>query len=283
MKKAVFIGLFLSALIAGVFAQKNDGIFSYKVGDFEVYMLVEARRTGNAGILVGADEALIKRSIPLFGFFHSTNVFLIKAPGRNILVDTGFGRAVFDHMKKLNIEPEKIDVVLLTHMHGDHIGGLAKDGKALFPNAKIYLASRELNYWTRTNVNQGAVAALAPYSGRTETFDPALLNGNLAELIPGITPIASYGHTPGHTAFLLESGGEKLIIAGDFLHVALVQFPNPDISATYDIDGKAAAAARKQIMAYAEENRIPVGGMHVVYPGVGMVEADGEGFRFIPQ
>jgi len=102
------------------------------------------------------------------------------------------------------------------------------------------------------------------------------------ELLPGITAIANYGHTPGHTVFLVENSGAKLIIAGDFLHVALVQFPNPDISATFDMDQSAAAASRRQILDYAARNNIPVGGMHIVYPGIGNVQADGSGYRFIP-
>ncbi|MDR2701199.1 MAG: MBL fold metallo-hydrolase [Spirochaetaceae bacterium] len=282
MNKKIVFGLVLSVMAAGVYADESDGIFSFRVGQFEVYMLVETQREGNAGILIGADGAVLKKYIPSGSFFHSTNTFLIKAPGRNILVDTGFGGAVFDKIKKLGVEAGKIDAVLLTHMHGDHIGGLQKDGKALFPNAKIYLASRELEYWTKTNVNQGAVAALAPYGSRVETFEPGKLGSKLKEILPGISPIAAYGHTPGHTVFLVENSGAKLIIWGDLLHVALVQFPVPEISASYDMDTKAAARIRRQVFDYAAKNKIPGAGMHQVFPGVGTVEKDGKGFRFVP-
>jgi glyoxylase-like metal-dependent hydrolase (beta-lactamase superfamily II) len=115
------------------------------------------------------------------------------------------------------------------------------------------------------------------------TFEPANLGSTLSEVIPGISPFAAYGHTPGHVGFLVANGAAQLLIAGDFLHVALVQFPNPAISATYDVDGQAAGATRRQIMEYAAQNKIPVGGMHMVYPAVGMVEADGAGFKFVPQ
>jgi len=281
MKKEMIFGLLLSAMATGAFTQENDGIFLYKVGSFEVYMLVENQREGNTQVLIGADDALLKRLIPEGGFLSSTNTFLIKAPGRNILIDTGFGQAVFEHMKKLGVEPGEIDVVLITHLHGDHFSGLQKDGKALFPKAKIYLAEPELTYWTKTNANQGAVAALAPYGNQVETFNPPELDGSLRELLPGITPIAAYGHTPGHTIFLLENNGEKLIIWGDLMHVELVQFPNPDISVTYDTNPKAAAVVRWQILNYAAKNKIPIGGMHLVYPGVGTVEAAGSGYKFI--
>jgi len=279
MKRKLALGLIMGIVATGAYADESDGIFTYKVGQMEVSMLVEAQREGNAGILVGADDA-IKRYIPASGFSHSTNVFLVKAPGKTILIDTGFGTTIFEKMKKLGVEPEQIDTLLLTHMHGDHIGGLQKDGKALFPNAKIYLSVKENEYWTVTNVNQGAVAALAPYASRVETFEPGDLNKKLSELLPGISAIAAYGHTPGHTIFLLESGKAKMLIIGDLLHVALVQFPVPEISATYDIDQKLAAETRRQFLAYAAKNKIPVGGMHMVYPATGTVKTSGKGFAF---
>lgn len=282
MKRVLFMGLLFSVMVSGAFASESDGIFNIKVGAFDVYMMVDRENPGNAGILVGADESILKRYIPAEGFKHSTNTFLIKAPGRNILVDTGFGQTVFEKIRKLGVEPEQIDAVLMTHLHGDHIGGLAKDGKALFPNAKIYVSSRERDFFTKTQVNQAVVAALAPYGSRVETFEPTDLFAVRKEILPGISAIAAYGHTPGHTMYLLENGGAKFLIWGDLLHVALVQFPFPDISASYDADQKAAATVRRQTMDYVAKNKIPVGGMHMVYPAVGTVEADGNGYKFVP-
>ena len=282
MKREMALGLLLGAATMGGFASETDGIYTYNVGNFEVSMLVETQRTGNASILIGVDDAFLRRYIPESGFMHSTNTFLIKTPQQNILVDTGFGGAVFEKIKKLGVEPDKIDAVLLTHLHGDHIGGLQKDGNALFPKAKIYVSSRDRDYFTKTQVNEGVVAALAPYGSRVVTFEPGELGARIRDLLPGIKPIAAYGHTPGHTAFLIEDGRGKLLIAGDFLHVALVQFPAPDVSATYDVDPQAAAATRRQLLDYAAKNKIPIGGMHIVYPAVGNVEAAGNGFKFVP-
>jgi glyoxylase-like metal-dependent hydrolase (beta-lactamase superfamily II) len=291
MKRVLFLGLALSMVTAmgcgtskqapQSFTSESDGIFSCKVGKYEVFMLVEAQRDGNAGILVGADEAILERYIPETGFMHSTNVFLIKTPDQNNLIDTAFGGFV-KKKKKLGVEPDQINTVLITHLHGDHFGGLQKDGEAVFPNAKVYLSAKDLDHFTKVQVNEGAVAALAPYGDKVTTFEPADLGSTLSEIVSGISPIAAYGHTPGHTIFLVENGKDKLLITADFLHVALVQFPNPDISATYDMDGQAAAATRRQIMDYAAKNKIPIGGMHMVYPAVGMVEADGTGFKFVP-
>jgi len=287
MKKMIIAGLVFGAVTAngnGITYSESDGIFYYKLGQFEVYMLVESERDGNADIIVGADKALLDRYIPKSGFKHTANAFLVKAAGKNYLFDTGTGAGgvIFDKVKKIGVANDKVDAIFITHLHGDHFGGLQKDGVALYPNAKLYVPAKEHEYYTKTNVNQGAVAALAPYNNRLTIFEPGALGSSLKELLPGITPIANYGHTPGHTVYLLENGGAKLVIAGDYLHVALIQFPNPDLSASYDMDRQAAAASRRQILDYAAKNKIPIGGMHVVYPGIGTVEAEGSGFKFTP-
>ena len=284
MKKGIVFGLLFGAIAASGFAAESDGIFAFRVGQFEVFMLVESERDGNAAIIPAADEAMLKRYIPASGFKHTANAFLIKAPGRNIVVDTGTGagNVIIDKIKQLGVDPAQVDEVLITHLHGDHFGSLQKDGKAVFTKAKICLDAREKDHFTRIAVNQGAVAALAPYGSNVVTFDAAPLGPVYREILPGIRAIAAYGHTPGHVAFLLTSGASRLLIGGDFLHVALVQFPQPDISATYDMDQKAAAASRRQLMDFAAANRIPLAGMHIVYPGIGMVEADGNGYKFAP-
>jgi len=282
MKKIGLLGLIIYAIAANGYA--DDGIYTLKVGQYEVYILVESERDGNTGILVGADEAVLKRYIPAEGFKHTANAVLIKTPKQNILIDTGTGAGgiIVDKVKKLGIQPENVDAVLITHLHGDHFGSLQKDGAAVFSKAKVYLSAKELEHFTKTQVNQGAVAALAPYGSRVTTFEPGELGKKLKEIVPGISPIAAYGHTPGHTLYLIENGKDKLLIIGDLLHIALVQFPVPEISATYDMDQKAAAAVRRQVLDYAAKNKIPVAGMHIVYPGTGSVSVEGSGFKFTP-
>jgi len=284
MKKICFMGLIFYAMAVNGYAGDSDGIYSMKVGQYEVYILVESERDGNTSILVGADEAVLKRYIPAEGFKHTANAVLIKAPKQNILIDTGTGMGgiIVEKIKKLGVQPENIDAVLITHLHGDHFGSLQKDGAAVFSKAKIYLSAKELEYFTKTQVNQGAVAALKPYGTKVTTFEPGELGKKLKELLPGISPIAAYGHTPGHTLYLIENSKDKLLIIGDLLHIALVQFPVPEISATYDMDQKTAATVRRQVLDYAAKNKIPVAGMHIVYPGTGNVSVDGSGFKFSP-
>ncbi|GHV95217.1 MBL fold metallo-hydrolase [Spirochaetia bacterium] len=282
MRFSVLCGILLGAAVIPGFAADGN-IFAYKVGSFEVWTLVENRRAGGIpSTLIGADKAALDRYFPGGTSESETNTFLIRGSGKIILVDTGFGTTLFDSMKALGISPDAVDAVLITHMHGDHIGGLQKDGKALFSKAKVYLAQQERDFWTKTNVNQGAVAALAPYGNRVETFQPGELGARIAELLPGITPIAAFGHTPGHTLFMVESSGQKLLIWGDLMHAEKIQFPRPDISVTYDTDPVTAAASRKKVLEYAAANNIPIAGMHLVYPAIGRVSAEGSGYKLTP-
>jgi glyoxylase-like metal-dependent hydrolase (beta-lactamase superfamily II) len=259
----------------------DENVFRYRLGRLEVYMLVENRGPGRSSILLGAGDDDVRRYLGE-SFQSETNTFLIRGPDRTILVDTGFGTTLFESMKVLGISPAGIDAVLLTHLHGDHIGGLQRDGKPLFPNATVYLAKQERDYWTSSNINRAAKEALAPYGGRVETFVPGELGSALNELLPGVVPVAAYGHTPGHSIFQLESEGQRLLICGDLIHVQGIQFPLPDTSVSYDTDPAAAASIRRRVLEYAASNNIPIAGMHLVYPAIGTVRAQGRGFRFIP-
>jgi glyoxylase-like metal-dependent hydrolase (beta-lactamase superfamily II) len=257
----------------------EEGVFSYKVGRFEVFMLMENQGQGRSSLLIGANARDVEQYLPGGTYQSETNTFFIRTGERNILVDTGFGGAVFDHLKALEVDPAQVDVVLLTHLHGDHIGGLQKGGKPLFPRATVYLAQQEREFWAGS---ANAVAALAPYGDKVVTFRPGELGAALPELLPGITPIAAFGHTPGHTLYQVQSGNERFLIWGDLMHVQGIQFPLPGVSVTYDTDPVAAAAIRIKVLEYAARNRIPIGGMHLVYPAVGTVSPEGGGYRLIP-
>jgi len=257
---------------------EQEGTITHKVGNFEVSMLREVARPGSTEILPAATEAILQRYIPESGFTSVINAFLITTPGMNILVDTGFGGDCLKRMQSLGVALEDVDAVLLTHMHGDHIGGLTREGEAVFTKAKVYIPENDLQYFTKTMASESALAAIAPYGARIETFNPVPLNGSLKELLPGVTPIAAYGHTPGHTALRIESEGERFLIIGDLVHVPLVQFPLPEMFVTYDVDRTAAVAIRRELLSYAALEKMPLGGVHL--DGIGTVQAIGDGFTF---
>jgi glyoxylase-like metal-dependent hydrolase (beta-lactamase superfamily II) len=292
MKSGILCGFLLgAAVVNGFAADENEtdtrgNIFTYRVGRFEVFMLVENRGQGRPSILIGADDAQIRRFFPRGTYQSQVNTFLVRGLGQCILVDTGFGTTLFESMKTLNIDPSDVDAVLLTHMHGDHIGGLQRNGRALFPKAKVYLSQQEKDFWTGAAGGGNAAAALSPYGSRVVTFSPDSLSSlsrqSASELLPGIIPIAAFGHTPGHTLFQVADLGQRLIIAGDLVHVQDIQFPVPGISVTYDTDPAAAASVRGEVLEYAASNSIPIGGMHLRSPAIGTLSSRDGAYLFTP-
>ena len=220
----------------------------------------------------------------------SVNAFLIQAGGKNILVDSGFGTILPGAsqlercLSDIGLTPENIDCVLLTHMHTDHIGGLLKHKKRAFPKAKILVSKPELDYWTNlaekdaANANAALVKILLAEYGQ-DVRPPFALG---AAVLPGVTSIGAAGHTPGHSVFLVDSEGKSLLIIGDLIHAAVLQFPLPDECASYDMDAPAAVKVRKAVLTMAADKGIPVAGMHMPFPAMGQVKVEGKGFVFTP-
>lgn len=219
----------------------------------------------------------------------SITVFLVKSENRYALIDAGFGdaapgdSALMPALASLGVAPEQIEAVLLTHMHTDHIGGLLRGGKRAFPNARIAVSKPELSYWLSgtdpENANARLVSRVMKAYG-TDFSPPFSFKGVIT---PGLTPVDASGHTPGHTAYLFEVEGKKLLIIGDLVHAAALQFPLPDECAVYDIDKDAAAAARKRVLGRAADAGIEIAGMHIPFPGIGKVERKGDGFALVQQ
>ncbi|MDR0541496.1 MAG: MBL fold metallo-hydrolase [Dysgonamonadaceae bacterium] len=263
-------------------AQNTGFAFPVQTGDCAVYLLSEGQQKGNSGILIGATPEMIAKTIPDGSFPNAVNVFLIRTPDKNILVDAGFGRLLFNHLDSLGLKADEISDILITHMHGDHIGGLLKDGKILFPNAQLYISQPEYDYWTKSN-NQQALNVLSVYQNRLVLFLPDKLTDVKTSLLPGIFPIATYGHTPGHTSFLIRSKNDQLLIWGDLTHAMAIQMPYPQVAVTYDASPEDAIRSREAVLKYVSENKIPIAGMHIAYPGTGTVVADLQGgYIFTP-
>jgi glyoxylase-like metal-dependent hydrolase (beta-lactamase superfamily II) len=269
---AFFLTAYFVSMTGDVCAQGAENVFTFKFGLFELTLLSEGQGQGNKGVLVGATDEMIEKYAPGGVFPNATNAFFLKTPGMNILIDAGYGRNLFNNLQSIGISPDKIDVVLLTHMHGDHIGGMLRDGKPSFPNADIYLPQPENDYWATADRGQQARDVIAAYKGKLHLFQPVEIGGQGKDLIAGISGIAAYGHTPGHTAYMLESDDKKLLVWGDLTHAMAVQMPYPQVAVTYDVTPADAVAYRKKILEYVWRNKIPVAGMHIAFPGIGAVE-----------
>ena len=226
----------------------------------------------------------------------SINAFLIDTGSKRILVDAGAGDlfgACCGHLPEMlaaaGYDVNSIDVILLTHVHGDHSGGITRHGKRVFPNATLYLAKAELDYWMSDEAKAKAKAshqamfvtgraALAPYlaASRVQTFTAG------AEIFPGIRTIAAPGHTPGHTQYEFTSEGHTMLFIGDMIHVAEVQLPMPAITIDYDANETEAAKTRIETLAMLARTHELIAAPHISFPGLGHIYKQANGYAWAP-
>ena len=292
MKRRVII-IMLAMAVISVNAQNTENVFSMKLGSGKVFLLSEGQRTGNLDILIGAKPEVTGKYAPNNSYPSATNAFLWQNNGKNILFDTGYGRALFDNLKSIGVKPEDIDAICISHLHGDHIGGLLKDDKAAFPKAKLYISKVEYNYWTSDEtINQtpenrrggflSAKKAIEAYKDRLQLFEPNVDENDFRSLMPDIIAFATYGHTPGHTVYLINSNDNMLLIWGDLTHAMAIQMPHPELGVTYDSDSAKAIQSRDLALKIVSYYSIPVAGMHIAYPGIGTIEKSDPGYKFVP-
>ncbi|MGW8391989.1 MBL fold metallo-hydrolase [Pseudoduganella sp. HUAS MS19] len=224
----------------------------------------------------------------------SVNAFLVNTGTKLVLIDTGAGGLfgptlgnIVTSLKAAGYQPEQVDEIYISHLHGDHVGGLGALDKPAFPNAVVRMDKRDADYFlSKANLDnagpdakgnfQGPINAVSGYAGKVKPFD-----GN-TELVPGVRSTSSYGHTPGHTTYVVESKGQKLVLIGDLMHNAAVQFPDPGVTIQFDSDSKAALAQRKAAFAEAAKQGYWMGASHLPFPGVGHLRAEGKGYKFFP-
>ncbi len=226
----------------------------------------------------------------------SVNAFLVNTGSKLVMIDSGAGSSfgptlgLLPHnLEAAGYKPEQVDEIYVTHMHSDHLGGLAPGGKMAFPNATLRMDQRESGHWLDENKMQAApegwqgtfkaaMALTRPYAdaGKLKPFDGE------TELVPGVTAVPAYGHTPGHTVYMVESEGQRLVLWGDLMHVAAIQFEDPSVTIQYDSDSPAAMAQRAKQFAEAAQSQSWVGAAHLQFPGIGHLRAQGDAYAFVP-
>ena len=258
----------------------------FRLGGFEVTTLLAGTRTGDKpqetfGLNVPPEEFAAASAAAFLPADRTHNYFtptLVNTGAELVLFDTGLSaEGLGAALSAAGITPDQIDVVVLTHMHGDHIGGLmAADGTTpAYPNARYVTGSVEHNHWAQAG-NEGFDKNVRPLAEKTTFVE----GGGTAA--PGITAIEAFGHSPGHMAWMLESGGQQLAITADTANHYIWSLQYPDWEVRFDADKPAAAATRKQVFGMIAADRIPFIGYHMPFPALGYVEARDAGFRFVP-
>ncbi|MBB3219431.1 MBL fold metallo-hydrolase [Pseudoduganella umbonata] len=308
---AVLSTLALAAMVPSIGAglptqpvSQVPGYFRMQLGTFDVTALYDGHVGIDAALLGGAGRptidaalaaAFLARAAPVQ---TAVNAYLVRTGANLILVDTGTAKLFGDHLGYLlanlraaGYAPEQVDTILLTHLHPDHAGGLlTATGNMAFPNAQVFVPKADADYWL--SPKQAAAApkdkqalfgmsrdAIAPYraAGKLTVFAPGQV------LREGVSAVRAPGHTPGHTAYLFSSDKQNLLVWGDIVHNAAVQFPHPQVAIEFDWDQPRAVATRRALLSQAASRAWWIAGAHVPFPGVGRIQAGKDGaYRWVP-
>ena len=278
------------------------GYYRLKVGDLEVTALFDGPGVFQQDWLKGTKAAMDGVAEALQKDPHMLEVselgFLVNTGKQLILVDVGsgtwFGGGAYGHLvrslRSAGYTPEEVDVVLVTHLHSDHVGGLTtQDGKRIFPNAEIYVAKAESDFWLSPELAakapkdaqpffQSAQGIAAPYikAGKWHTFSAS------ETIIDGMQLVPLSGHTPGHTGYEFSSQGQKILFWGDTIHAQRVQLQHPEVTVVFDIDPSAAAARRNQLLSKLAGEDVVIAGPHMLFPGLGRLHKEGSGYNWTP-
>lgn len=267
----------------GIFARVN-------IGEYDVTTLLDGQRTVEEpqnifGMNVDAEEfsgVSAENLIPhdKTRFFFTPTV--VNTGNELVLFDTGLGESgnIVGALQAAGYTPDQIDVVVITHMHPDHIGGLVVDGKPTFPNARYVTSSAEYDFWKKqdpeSRVPKIMAAKVAPLVGKFSFIK----DGD--SVASGITAMAAHGHTPGHTLYMIESGGQQILLTVDLANHYVWSLAYPEWEVKFDMDKEAAAASRKKVLGMLAAEKMPFIGYHMPFPATGYVETRGDGFKYVP-
>lgn len=256
----------------------------FTLGAFEVTALLSGTRTVEKPKeifgLNASDEDFAAASAAAFiptdkaQFFFTPT--LVNTGAELILFDTGVSaQGITAALADAGVTPDQIDTVVITHMHGDHIGGLAAEGGPTFENARYVTGALEHNHWSKAG-NEGFDKLVKPLNDKMTFLDDG---GAVAS---GVTAMLANGHTPGHMAYRIESGGEQLVLTADAANHFVWSVQNPDWEVRFDADKAQAAATRRKLFGMLAADKVPFIGYHMPFPALGYVAADGDGFRYVP-
>ncbi|MCK4204739.1 MBL fold metallo-hydrolase [Brucella pituitosa] len=280
---------------------ENSGFHRFQFGDFEITTLSDGRRAGEAPektYAINQDPkdvaALLEENLlPTDRFVNSFTPVLINTGKELVLFDTGMGAGareagqgkLISALEASGYKAGDVSLVVLSHFHPDHIGGLMEDGKPAFANARYAAGQREFDFWTdparlespAKTVAQMVEKNVKPLAEKTTFIDDG------KEVVSGIHAIGAYGHTPGHLAFRVESDGKSLMLISDTANHSVITLQRPDWHVSFDIDKDMAVETRKRIFDMIATDRLPFIGYHMPFPSLAYLQREGEGYRYVPE
>ncbi len=285
-------------------AGRGTGVYRYKLGSYEIIQLMDGARTfpmpDKFVVNVSKDQA-IKAAVAAYMPEGKVTIpfspMIVNTGSKLIAIDTGNGLGANKaskgavgqarlNMEAAGIDPKQIDIVIISHFHGDHIGGLKNaDGSVAFPNAEIKVPAVELAFWS-----DDANAAKANGFNKAQFPNVKKMMAGLKvtpceankEVAPGITSIFTPGHTPGHMSFAVASGSKRILVQTDVTNIPSMFLTHPDWHSVFDNQPDMAEATRRKVYDMAAAEKMTVVGYHFPYPCIGHVEKDGKNYRLVP-
>jgi len=288
---------------AAVPLEPTDGVHRYKVGAIEVTAVYDGiwRKPHDPGFIRNASVEETKAALAEAGLTTEfmpipLTVIVLKIGDRHIMVDSGSGVGQWQanatnlpaNMKAAGIDRSQIDTILVSHFHPDHVWGLMEKGSnaPVFPNAELIVNAAEYTWWTESGrvekLAEGRRAAGKRIADVFPTWKNWKLVGDDAEVAPGVRLVSAPGHTPGHSAFLVTSGKDQLMVSNDTMYVPALLAPHPDWQGVYDQDGAMAVATRRKLVDRAIADNMMICGAHFPFPGAGKFVKDGDAYAFTP-
>ncbi|MEM9030873.1 MAG: MBL fold metallo-hydrolase [Pseudomonadota bacterium] len=291
---------FAAAPMAG---SARGGVFRrVKLGAFEVTTLFDGYVNANRVFpIFGQNQSadivaahMEQNFLPGNAMQNGYTPVLVNTGNELVLFDTGNGSGRGETRGKLlqalaeaGYKADQIDIVVITHFHGDHISGLITDGKPVFPNARYVTGEVENNFWTSKAVTESSdqrmqgrsklvQAKVVPVAPKT-----TYIKGG-QDVVTGITAVETFGHTPGHMAYNIESNGKRLLLWADACNHYVASLQKPEWHVVFDMDKDAAIASRRKILDMAAADRIAVTGYHMPFPAMGFIEKTGDAHRWVP-
>lgn len=273
------------------------GFYRFKVGDYQMTVVNDGiSRLPDAGLATfvrnapveDVRAALASRFMPTDRLDITFNITFLNTGRQLILFDTGTGGqlaptagTMWANMQAAGIDPASVDLIVLTHFHGDHVSGLTdREGRARFPNAGIVVPETEWAFWMgdRAPAQPAAMvkSRFAPYAQ-----DKVRRIASDAEIVPGVRAMPTFGHTPGHTSYLVSSGGATLLVLGDVTNHPAINLRNPGWHIGFDMDAPMAEATRRRVFDQAAADRTPIVGYHWPFPSLGYVVKAGNGYDMV--